>query len=142
MTDPRRALRWLLPVIGCLLVLAGCASTGGKANALHEAQYAYSAAIRWGDFEGAYTMLDPAYRNANPLTDLQLERYKQVQVSSYRDLAMQANEGAARREIQIGVVNRNTMAERTVRYTEAWRYDAASKAWLVTGGLPDFWAGE
>lgn len=142
MTDPRPALRWLLPVVGCLLVLAGCASPRGKGNLLQEAQYAYSAAIRWGNVEGAYGMLDPAYREANPLTSLQLERYEQVQVSSYRDVGAQAAGDEARRDIQIGVINRNTMAERGLRYSETWQYDAAAKRWWVTGGLPDFWAGE
>ena len=51
-------------------------------------------------------------------------------------------EDRARREIEIGVINRNTMAERTLRYTEEWKFDPATKTWWVTSGLPDFWAGE
>ena len=53
-----------------------------------------------------------------------------------------ANSDEAMREIQIGVINRHTMAERTVRYTEQWRYDAEAGRWWLAGGLPDFWAGE
>ena len=49
-------------------VLAGCASTPDRASALREAQYAWSAAIRWGDFEGAWNLVDPAYRAAHPMT--------------------------------------------------------------------------
>ena len=48
----------------------------------------------------------------------------------------------AMREIQIGVINRHTMAERTVRYTERWRWDAAAGRWWIVDGLPDLWAGE
>ncbi|MDQ3495700.1 MAG: hypothetical protein M3485_09340 [Pseudomonadota bacterium] len=125
-----------------LVLPAACASLGTQADALEKAQYAYSAAIRWGDIEGAWTLVDPEYRQANPMTDLAFERYKQVQVSGYRDLAAQVGEGTAAREIEIGVVNRHTMRTRSIRYTERWRYDAEAKTWWLTVGLPDFWQGE
>jgi uncharacterized protein YceK len=135
------AWRWLL-VVFLAASLAGCATGRKQMTALEEAQYAWSAAIRWGDFEGAWNVLDPEYRKAHPLTDLELSRYKQIQVSAYHELAAQALPDRARREIEIGVVNRNTMAERSIRYTEEWRFDATTKTWWVTSGLPDFWAGQ
>jgi hypothetical protein len=130
----------LLPCM--LLAVAACASAGGKGEALQRAQYAYSAAIRWGDFEGAWSMVDAEHREQHPMTEVQFERYKQIQVSHYRDISAQAGEGTAVREIDIGVINRHTMAERSLRYQEAWRYDAGSGAWVLTSGLPDFWRGE
>ena len=131
---------WLACAMACLF--AGCASTGKQMSALERAQYSWSAAIRWGDFEGAWGLVDPAWREAHPMSDLEFERYRQVQVSHYRDLASRPGETEAMREIEIGVINRHTMAERTLRYTEQWRYDAEAKSWWITGGLPDFWAGE
>lgn len=135
---------WRLWGMACALalVLAGCASTGKQVSALERAQYTWSAAIRWGDFEGAWSMVEPDYREAHPMSDLQFERYKQVQVSHYRELASSPGEVEALREVEIGVINRHTMAERTLRYTEQWRYDAGKQAWWIVGGLPDFWAGE
>ncbi|GAA4857582.1 hypothetical protein [Luteimonas vadosa] len=135
--------RWLaLWLAACLpLLLAGCA-TSGQMDALEKAQYAYSAAIRWGDFEGAWTLVDPEYREENPMTHLEFERYNQVQVSGYRDMASQVGEMVAAREIEIGLVNRHNMTTRSMRYTERWRYDPAAKTWWLTSGLPDFWAGE
>ena len=130
----------LVAVLGALL--AGCATGQPKMSELDKVQYAYSAAIRWGDFEGAWNLLDPAYRDKHPLTDIELSRFKQIQVSGYHELGSQILEDRARREIEIGVINRNTMAERSLRYTEEWRYDPATKNWWVTSGLPDFWAGE
>ncbi len=132
--------RWLLA--GLVLVLGACASMGSQMDALEKAQYAYSAAIRWGDIEGAWTLVDPEYREAHPMTDLEFERFKQVQVTGYRDLASQVGDDVAAREIEIGVANRHTMTSRSIRYTERWRYDAASKTWWLTTGLPDFWAGQ
>ena len=125
------------------LVLAACATSSDKRSALEEMQYDYSAAIRWGNFEGAWNVVDLEYRKKHPKTALEFERYNQIQVSGYTELAAEvsADNLSARREIQIGVINKHTMTERSIRYTEAWRYDPAAKTWWVTTGLPDFWAG-
>ena len=74
---------------------------------------------------------------------MELERYKHIQISSYNDLASQASEDKAIREIQIGIINKHNMAERGMRYTELWRYDAEAKtlvddqwpAGLLGGGV-------
>ena len=142
-----KTLRSALPLIGLLLatllVVAGCATGNSKSDALQRAQYDWSAAIRWGDFEGAWTLVDPDYRKEHPLTDLELERYKQVQVSAYRELGAQtAPDGSAMREIEIGVVNRHTLVERSTRYTERWHYDEATQRWWLMSGMPDFWSGD
>lgn len=129
-----------------LALVAGCSSVANstRGNALDAQQYAYSAAIRWGDFAGARSLIDPQVLARDPVTDLELERYAQMQVSSYREGAAMRDlvAGTASRDVQIGVINRHTQAERSVRYTETWRYDEPSKSWLVTSGLPDFWKGQ
>jgi uncharacterized protein YceK len=133
-----RLLKSGLLMLLALLMLGGCAATKIDRNsALETAQYAYSAAIRWGDFEGAWNMVDPKVRAAHPMTDLEFERYKQLQVSGYHDLGAEVLPDTASREIQIGVVNRNTLVERQVRYTERWHYDATAKNWWLEVGLPD-----
>lgn len=131
---------WMVIVV---MALAACATGSKQMNALDRAQYDWSAAIRWNDFEGAWNLVDPEYRQQHPMSALEFERYKQVQVSGYSDLASQvAPDGqSARREIQINVINKHTMTERGIRYTEVWRYDAEARAWWITSGLPDFWAG-
>ena len=55
-------------------------------DGLERVQYAWSAAIRWGDFDGAINLMDPKLRASDPPTEVELERYKQVQISAYRDL--------------------------------------------------------
>lgn len=139
-----RVLNLMMLVCALALALAGCASAGREATALDSAQYAWSAAIRWGDFEGARNLVDPAHRAAHPVTPLELARYEQVQITSYRDVGADRNLelGTAVRDIEIGVVNRHTQAERTVRYREQWRWDAAARTWWLQGGLPDLWAGQ
>ncbi len=124
----------------CLVVLAGCPKSASKGTALDETQYAYSAAIRWGDFEGAWNLVDPKVRKEHPLTDIDFSRYKQVQISSYRDQGgSMTPDGEVTRDIEIGVINRNTLTERTVRYRERWRYDEEAQAWWLTSGLPNLW---
>src|SRR5690606_8452396 len=101
---PRLLLRCLL--LCCLALLAGCPKASSKGSALEQAQYAWSAAIRWGDFEGAWNLVDPQVREAHPLTDLDFSRYKQVQISSYREKGVTGlGNGEVLREIEIGVVN-------------------------------------
>ena len=127
----------------CLVVLAGCPKSASKGTALDETQYAYSAAIRWGDFEGAWTLVDPKLRTEKPLTDIDLSRYKQVQISTYRDMGGTVEpSGVMVRDVEIGVINRNTLTERTVRYRERWRYDEASRSWWLVSGLPQLSAGD
>ena len=127
-------------LLASLLLLAGCPKSASKGTALDEVQYAYSAAIRWGDFEGAYNLVDPKLREQHPLTDVDFSRYKQLQISGYRDQGgTVAPNGEVVRDIEIGVINRNTLAERTVRYRERWRYDEAARTWWLTSGLPDLW---
>lgn len=120
------------------LLLAACG--GGQKNALLAAQNAYSGAIRWGEIESAWARVDPAFREAHPLSQLELDRYAQVQISHYRDLDETVMpDGNPVRLIEIGVINKHTQAERTVRYREEWRWDPVEKAWWVQGGLPDLW---
>ena len=135
-----RLLKTGLLLLLALIALDGCAAAKIDRNsALETAQYAYSAAIRWGDFEGAWNLIDPAYRKAHPMTQLELERYKQVQISAYHDIGAQVGPTTAMREVQIGVINRNTLVEREARYTERWRYDEKAKVWWLESGLPDLW---
>lgn len=138
---PMRLLARLL--IALLLVsLASVAFAGKKSSALDRNQYAFSAAIRWGDFEGAWSMVDPKVRKEKPMTDADFSRFEQIQVTGYRDLAsMPGPDETVLREIQIEVVNRNTLAQRKVRFTEIWHYDSETKTWWVAG-LPDFWQGK
>src|SRR3546814_51282 len=132
---------WLAMAV--VLLAAGCASMGSKDDKLHEAQYAWSAAIRWGDFEGAWNLVEPEYRKANPMTPVEFERYKHVGISRYHDMGEQVlADGDVAREIDLGVINKHTMTERGMRYTERWHYDEEAKAWWQMSGLPDLWAGE
>lgn len=113
-----------------------------QARALEELQDDYSKAIRWNDFEGAWTLLDPKYREEHPVTDAEFSRYEQVQVTSFESLDSRVlPDGSVERAVRIDVVNRNTLTQRSLRLTERWRYDPKTKRWWLANGLPDFWQG-
>lgn len=141
------SLSWwgLLALLVMALGFAATADAGKRSerNRLDRIQYDWSAAVRWGDFEGAWNLVDPEVRKAKPMTDLDFSRYQQVQVSSYRTLGgTDGPDGTVLREVRIEVINRHTLSQREVRYTEVWRYDREAKTWWNTAGLPDFWAGQ
>lgn len=137
-----RILTTLLIVLVALLGLPR-AEAAGSARKLEQVQAVYSSAMRWSDYEAAWQMVDPEVRAARPLSDLELERYRQLQVSSYREGGNgELDDGTVVRSVEIGVVNRHTQAERTIRYQEQWRWDSKAKRWWQIAGLPDFWEGK
>ena len=138
----RRWLRWsaLLLLLPCALASAGF---GSKSRQLDEMMAAYTAALRWGSFEDGWQFIDPEVRKAHPLTDLDVGRYAQLQVTGYRDTGTSnMKDGSVVRDIEISITNRNTQTERTVRYRERWRYDETAKTWWLLSGLPDLWQGD
>jgi hypothetical protein len=139
-----RVIVKLLLAAGLLLMLMpATAQSRLQRGKLQPMQDAYAAAIRWGDFETAWQLVDPAYKAEHPLTEVEFERYQQVQISGYRDLSTGAGpDGTIERAVELRVINKHTMAERTLRYRERWRWDAEAKRWWLVVGLPDLWNGE
>lgn len=128
-----------------LLTAAGSvpALSRSQQRALQDTQDIYAAAVRWNDFDGAGAIVAPDYAQAHPQTDLERERYEQVQISGYRELrSVQEGEDVVMREVEIRLINRNTQAERSVRVRERWRWDPQAKQWWLASGLPDLWNGE
>ena len=145
MAPMRTFLSPLLLVLFALLAnlfVAADAVAQRRGTKLEQVQAAWSSAVRWSDFESAWQLVDPELRAERPLTELELERYRQLQVSSYREGGNgELDDGTVVRTVEIGVVNRHTQAERTVRYQERWRWDPKAKRWWQVAGLPDFWEG-
>ncbi|MGE8213409.1 MAG: hypothetical protein ACN6Q8_07405 [Stenotrophomonas sp.] len=134
-------------VRGVLPVAAGQHRCDGPSrsqrNKLVPTQEAYVAAVRWNDFDTAEGFIDPEYLRQQPITDLQRERYRQVQVSTYRERSNSVTaDGDIERRVEVSVINRNTQAERTVVVKERWRWDPEAKRWWQAAGLPDLWQGQ
>ncbi len=139
--------KWLnlAAILMALLVVAPADAAGKRkrSSQLEQMQSAYAAAVRWGDLEQAWQLVDPVYREAHPMTPLAFERYEQVQISGYTDKnSSVADDGSVLRNVELRVINKHTMAERSLRYQEQWRWDPESKRWWLVVGLPDMWGGE
>jgi len=114
-----------------------------KQRKLTDTQMLFSKAMRWGDFDQAWGVVDPKVRQERALSALEQSRYKQVEITGYAEIGnMIEPEGILVRVIEMRVVNRNTMAERTLRVRERWRWDDADGQWWLQDGLPDPWQGQ
>ena len=140
----RRFIQFLM----CSLLLVSAVASADdlsrkQRKLLEETQIAYGATIRWGSMDDAIGYLDPKLRKEKPPTEFELNRYAQLRVSSYRERSSAALEGGlVERRVEIGVINQNTQAERTVMVVERWRWDPEAKRWWQTAGLPDLWKGQ
>ena len=132
----KRSLRSaLLPV--AMLLLTAC----GKviSNQSDQTLYDYAGTVRWSDFETAWTFVDPEYRKDHPLTDLEFERYKLIQVTGYDVKGDRQNgDGSFDQLVEIRYVGKLTQVEHTVLDHQHWRWDAAQRHWWLASGLPDF----
>lgn len=134
-----KSLRWIL--ISALLALSGCAATQLQtAGQLREAALTnYGVAIRWSEFDQALAFIDPAFLARQPLTDLERERLKQIQVTGYDVKTREAGpDGGIVQTVEIRVINRNTQLERSFIDRQIWQPGADGKSYWLTTGLPDF----
>lgn len=132
--------RWLASLLLLLGAVFGAAEAEARRTAgkkLDTMLYEYSSNLRWSEFETAWTYVDPVYRSANPLSDFELERFGQFQVSGY---LVKRREPLGKTEyaqtVEIRLVNRHTLTEKVLTERELWRWDAKSKRWWLTTGLP------
>lgn len=136
-------IRLLRPLVFLLLLpvlLAGCA-TGSRAGTPDETFYRYAGALRWGGVEQAWDFVDPAVRAASPPSELDLERYRQVEVKGFQVNRTSAGpDGTLVRDVELSLVNRHTQRERVLRHREQWRYDADARTWWLVSGVPDITA--
>ena len=127
----------LAVVMVLVMALAACA-TPGQRSPRDQMLYDYVSAVRWSDFDAAAKFLDPELLARRPMTDLELERYKQFQVSGYE--VKSGSEPAPdtyEQVVEIRVVNRHTQVERILTDRQRWRWDAEAKRWWLVSGLPD-----
>jgi len=123
------------------LLLAGCAGTV-KNDSLTETLYAYQSQIRWGHFEDAAAVLDPELLQRKPLTRLDQDRYRQIQVSGYNAAPpVVLDEGRVLVTVELEYINVHRQTPRSIIDKQIWRYDEEQKRWWLTTGLPDLSSG-
>ncbi len=125
-------------VVLSLLLVAGCADRK-RSDDLTSTLSAYGSTLRWGDFSTAAQFIDPKIREAHPLSDLDMARYRQVRVTEYDDGAgpVPVDEFDVQQTARISLVNIHTQSERTVIDHQTWHYDQKNKHWWLISGLPN-----
>ena len=137
MATMRPILSVLLLVLLATLAAPADAVKARQRGKLDQVQAAWASAVRWSEFESAWELVDPALRAQRPMSELEFERYRQLQVTSYREGGNgQLEDGTVVRAVEIGVINRHTQAERSERYQERWRWAQEARRGWQSGGRP------
>ena len=125
-------------LLSSMLLLSGCA-TDRRSDALTHTMIAYANAVRWDGFEAAELFVDPKLRDAHPITELDRERFKQVQINDYDDGngPVPAGENEVRQTVRIGLTNVHTQEVRTIVDHQLWRYDPDKGKWWLETGIPN-----
>jgi hypothetical protein len=132
-----KKLSVLLPTLFVLL-LAACGG-GMAATKKVDTVADYGAAVRWSEWERAWSYVDPAMGGGS-LPASEEARLKTVKVSGYQVLSRQpAADGLTQRQVvEIRYIDQATQRELTVRDEQSWRTDDKGKHWWLTSGLPQF----
>lgn len=118
-----------------LALATACNTT--RSDGLDWALYQYSATVRWEGIPAAIDYVDPALRAEQAMSSLELSRLAQYRVTGYQVLSsIEDAEGHRIQQVQIALVNKNTLSERVIGHREIWRYDEQAKRWWLTSGLP------
>lgn len=123
----------------CLLVLlGGCATLQNKDRLRAETLDGYAAALRWGGFQSAWSYVDPAVREAHPLTPQQKALYNTVRIAQYETQGPVATgENSVAQTVQIELIEQASQRVYGVVDQQAWRWDPEAKRWWLESGLPD-----
>lgn len=132
--------RWLR-LFACfvVLLLAACSSSPSRMNPRDIALTNYGVALRWSEFEQALGFVHPAVRAQAPLTELERERFKQIQVTGYdvKTRTLQPD-GSILQTVEIRLISKHTQVERTVIDHQSWTWDPITEAYWLSSGMPDF----
>lgn len=122
-----------------MLLLAACASDKPSGDALETTLDSYESTLRFGgDLTQAIGFIDPEWLAKNPISELEIERLRQVQVTGYVPGGVQTiDETHVAQVVRMEVVNIHTQQARSIVHRQEWRYDDPSKRWWLTNGLPD-----
>lgn len=126
-------------IAGCVvLLLAACATLQNKNQSRDDTLDGYAAALRWGDFQSAWSYVDPAVRAEHPLTPQQKALYNTVRVAEYDASGPSATgPDTIQQTAQISLIVKTSQRVYNVVDHQTWHWDAKAKHWWLESGLPD-----
>lgn len=131
-------MRRIVLLASVLLLLAACATLQQKDKVRDQTLESYAAALRWGDFQGAWEYVDPMVRAAHPLTPEQKALYATVRVAEYEAQGpVAAGTNTIRQTARITLIVNSSQRVYGVLDHQTWRWDENAKRWWLESGLPD-----
>ena len=119
-----------------VLLLAACAATGGeRVEQLDRTLWLYERAVRWSEFELAYSM----HKQDAEVPSVPPAGLENIEVTGYVASNRVVNDDRTRatQVVQIRYVNREHMRERTIVDRQEWEYDSERKQWLLVSPPPE-----
>ena len=122
-----------------VLMLASCASMEQGKNKLTGTLEGYKAAVRWGPWDSTLDFLAPEYLQANPVTELELNRLRLFKVTAYqeRQVITDPEGNVVTQIVEMRLYNKRTAIEKTLIDRQLWKWDAERETWRLHSGLPD-----
>jgi len=119
-----------------MLLLSACAhAPGAKVDMIGD----FGNAVRWSDWDAAWSYIDPATRRSITLPGEEQDRLQNVKVTGYTVRSTEPqDDGTMVQVVEIHYVDQATQVERAVRSRQVWRTDDEGKHWWLTTGLPEF----
>ena len=133
-----RAMRKLTTffLASIILLLGACSSTSApKLDMMTE----FGNAVRWSDWDAAWSYIDPATRKSLVLPGEEQDRLAEIKVTGYQVRSSEPQEdGTIVQVVEIHYVDQATQRERVARSRQIWRTDDGGDHWWLTTGLPEF----
>lgn len=131
-------MRLVLAVLLAAVALSGCNQKRKDRDPLDLALDSYHSVMMWGEIEQVIAFQEPKLRVEKPIPAFELERWRQIDVSGYHAQAHEfLTPERVRQVVQLDIVNRHTMASRTITDVQEWTWDEEAKRWWLVSGLPE-----
>ena len=118
-----------------MLLLAACSVVQPKVDMMAE----FGNAIRWSDWDAAWSFIDPATRRSLVLPGEEQDRLRDIKVTGYQVRTSEPQpDGTIMQMVDIHYIDQSTQVERVSRSRQIWRTDDNGDHWWLTTGMPDF----
>ncbi|MDR9437175.1 MAG: hypothetical protein RI563_09840 [Thiohalophilus sp.] len=124
--------QWLL--IALALLLGACNTTPSELDDLEKVLRAYEHSMRWSRLELAVQY----YKDPPELSERQKKRLRDIKVTDYKVLTINASTTEAVQAVEMRYYNTNNHVVREITDTQTWEYDKETERWALTSKFPEF----
>jgi hypothetical protein len=130
-TTPQKQIPWVRLTIALfiMLLLGACATTADLMDNLNKSLRGYEKAIRWGQYEAAYSF-HKWEAGAPPALPKNIENFR---VTKYETFGEKFNEKdmIMKQTVKLRYYNTETQREKSLQLPQEWEFDPKSKRWFL-----------